>query len=199
MSCLRLLERNQYWKETMRSSHVCGRTLAASLIASGLALALVPAASADPTDGAETEAPAAAADAPPLAVPDASDAAPALTACKQFGAAMNYAAMYYEDFAYATAGGGNAVNYGDPQVSSSNIVGRTALRQAAAAAFSASTTPGLQPEISAPMQSWSLNATRLILTMGIGGGGDALNSAATDLNTDAHNAQMACASAGVRA
>jgi hypothetical protein len=112
---------------------------------------------------------------------------------------MNYAATNYEDFAYSTAGAGNYVNYGDPSVSNSNVVGRTALREAATVAFSASATPGLQPEISGPMQSWSLNAAKLLLTMGVGAPGDALNSAATDLNTDSHNVQMACAAAGTRA
>jgi hypothetical protein len=112
---------------------------------------------------------------------------------------MNYAATNYEDFAYATAGQGNFVNYGDPSVSNSNVVGRTALRDAASVAFSAAATPGLQPEIAGPMQSWSLNAAKLLLTMGVNGGGDALNSAATDLNTDSHSVQMACAAAGSRA
>jgi hypothetical protein len=44
-----------------------------------------------------------------------------------------------------------------------------------------------------------LSAAKLLLTMGVGGGGDALNVAATDLNTDAHNVQLACAAAGTRA
>jgi hypothetical protein len=112
---------------------------------------------------------------------------------------MNYAATNYEDFAYATAGQGNLVNYGDPSVSNSNVVGRTALRQAAAVALSASATPGLQPELAGPMQMWSLNAAKLFLTMGVGGGGDALNTAATELNTESHDVQMACAAAGTRA
>ena len=46
------------------------------------------------------------------------------------GAALNVAALNYEDFAYATAGNGNYVNYQDPTVGRwSNIVGRTALRE----------------------------------------------------------------------
>jgi hypothetical protein len=49
------------------------------------------------------------------------------------------------------------------------------------------------------MQSWSMNALKLLLIMGVHGGGDTLNSAATDLNTDSHNVQMACAAAGTRA
>jgi hypothetical protein len=112
---------------------------------------------------------------------------------------MNYAATNYEDFAYATAGSGNAVNYGDPEVQSSGVVGRTALRQAVAAALGASSTPGLPPDVAAPMSSWSMDATKLLLIMGVRGGGDALNSTANDLNTDAHNAQLACAANGSRA
>lgn len=192
----------------MRSSRVCGRTLATSLIAFGIGLAVVPTASADPTDTTDTTdtdqtqapSPIPGAPAPTRFTATTTDETPAAAdACKQFSAAMNYAASNYEDFAYATAGQGNLVNYGDPTVSNSNVVGRTALRQAAMLAMTASATPGLQPEISGPMQTWSLGAAKLLLTMGVGGGGDALNVAATDLNTDAHNVQLACAAAGTRA
>ena len=48
------------------------------------------------------------------------------TACKQFSAALGYAASNYEDFAYNSAGGGNNVDYADPIVQSSNVAGRTA-------------------------------------------------------------------------
>jgi hypothetical protein len=185
----------------MRSFHVCGRTLATSVIAFGIGMAVVPTASADPNDPDQTATPAPGPGAPPpatVAAPVADGMNPAAAdACKQFNTAVGYAATNYEDFAYATAGGGNLVNYNDPEVRDSNVVGRTALREAAAVALNASTTPGLPPEISAPMQSWSMNAARLVLVMGVRGGGDALNSTATDLNTDAHNAQMACAAAGV--
>ncbi len=120
-------------------------------------------------------------------------------ACRQFGAALNLAAQNYEDFAYATAGNGNVVNYDDPTVWRSNVIGRTALREAAAAALQASHTPGLPPEVSDPMQTWSLHATKLLLVMGLRGGGDSLNTSATQLNSDAHAAQMACALNGGRA
>jgi hypothetical protein len=232
------------WRETMKSSHVCGRTLATSLIAFGIGLTVVPTASADPSDPAQTDAPApgpmgapapgpvgapistgAIPDSAPAhgpvgslapdpagspdpapgggpiatgAIPDSADPTTA-DACKQFKAAMNYAATNYEDFAYDTAGSGDYVDYNNPSVAWDNQPARTALRQAAAAALTASATPGLGPDISAPMQSWSLNATKLLLIMGVHGGGDTLNSTAKDMNTDAHNAQMACAAAGVRA
>ena len=39
----------------------------------------------------------------------------------------------------------------------------------------------------------------LLLIMGLRGGGESLNSAATNLNTDAHDVQMACAAAGTPA
>ena len=112
---------------------------------------------------------------------------------------MNYAATNYEDFGYATAGQGNVVNYGDPSVSNSNVVGSGPPGKLPRVAISAAATPGLQPEIAGPMQSWSMNAAKLLLIMGVRGGGDSLNSAANDLNTDAHNVQMACAAAGTRA
>ncbi len=73
---------------------------------------------------------------------------PVAQACKQFDQAISIAALNYQDFAYATAGTGNYVDYSDPKVERSNTLGRTALRGAAAA---------------------------------------------TQLNVDAHNAQMGCA------
>jgi hypothetical protein len=174
------------------------------MIAVGIGLAVAAPASADPNDGAPTDpAPAPG----PVGGPITSAAAPiadapssaAADACKTFGAAVSYAATNYEDFAYATAGGGNNVDYTKPEVWDSNVVGRTALREAAATAMQAATTPGLQPDIAAPMQSWSMRATKLLLVMGLRAGGDTLNTTANDMNTDAHNAQMACATAGTHA
>lgn len=120
---------------------------------------------------------------------------PLTDACKLFDAALSVAAANYEDFAYATAGNGNYVNYQDAEVGRTNVIGRTALRQSAAAALSASRTPGLPPEVSDPMRSWSLRATKLLLVMGLRGGGDSLNNTVTDMNTDADNAQLACVQA----
>ena len=118
---------------------------------------------------------------------------PVAQACEQFDQAISIAALNYEDFAYATAGTGNHVDYSDPEVKRSNALGRTALRGAAAAALDASRMPGLPPEVSDPMQSWSVHAAKLLFIMGLRRGGDALNEAATQLNADAHNAQMGCA------
>ena len=113
-----------------------------------------------------------------------------------YSVALNYAASNYEDFAYNTAGNGNSVNYADDSVASANATGRTALRQAASMGMSAASTPGLPPEISDPMRSWSLRAAKLVLVMGLHGGGDTLNSTATDMNASAREVQMACATAG---
>lgn len=124
---------------------------------------------------------------------------PVADACKLFNAALDVAAVNYEEFAYATAGTGNLVDYRDPQVGRSNVVGRTALRQAAAAAMSAAGTPGLPAEVSSPMRTWSLRATKLLVVMGLHGGGDSLNSNVAELNKDANDAQMACALATRRA
>jgi hypothetical protein len=207
----------------MKTSLLYGRALTASLLLSASALFAGPVASADP--GAQTESPAPAPDPAPANVaapppgaplPDAApppgaplpdagpppggpDAGAVTTACKQFGAALDFAATHYEDFAYNTAGGGNNVNYQDPNVANSNVIGRTALREAASAAMDAASTPGLPDEIAAPMRSWSIRAAKLLLIMGLRGGGDALNQTATDMNTDAKNAQMACAVNGGRA
>lgn len=118
---------------------------------------------------------------------------PTSKACQQFTSALNYATTNYEDFAYATAGTGDHVDYRKPDVVDSNTTGRTALREAAATALAAGRTPGLPPDISDPMQAWSLHATKLLLDMGLHRGGDALNTAASQMNTDAQNAQLACA------
>ena len=118
---------------------------------------------------------------------------PVAQACKQFDQAIAIAALNYQGFAYATAGNGDYVDYSDPEVKRSNVLGRTALRGAAAAALDASRTPGLPPEVSDPMQSWSVRATKLLVVMGLRRGGDALNEAATQLNAPAHDAKMACA------
>lgn len=119
-------------------------------------------------------------------------------ACRLFNAALQVAAVNYEDFAYATAGNGNYVDYRNPDVGRTNVIGRTALRQAAAAALSASQTDGLPPEVSDPMRSWSLHATKLLLVMGLHGGGDTLNNSVAELNVIGHDGQMACVTNGFR-
>ncbi|GAY17903.1 hypothetical protein MSZK_46290 [Mycobacterium sp. shizuoka-1] len=176
--------------------------------AAALLAGTAPTASADPD--AQTQAPGpvpdpaaanVAAPALPEAVPpqDESAFAAVSDACKQFGAALDFAATNYEDFAYDTAGNGNAIDYQNPIVANSNVVGRTALREAASAAMSAASTPGLPGDVAAPMRSWSLHAAKLLVIMGIRGSGDSLNATASDMNTDANNAQMACALNGGRA
>lgn len=121
---------------------------------------------------------------------------PVVDACTLFAAALNVAAANYGEFAYATAGTGNYVNYQDPNVAYTNVVGRTALRQSAAAALNAARTVGIPPEVSDPMQSWSLHATKLLVVMGLRGGGDRLNESATELNSIADQALNACALRG---
>lgn len=133
----------------------------------------------------------------PLAVSDPS-VSPVADACRLFNAALSVAAVNYEDFAYATAGNGNYVNYRDPNVGRTNVIGRTALRQAAAAALSASQTPGLPQEVSDPMRSWSLRATKLLVVMGLHGGGDTLNNSVAELNVLGREGQMACVGSGAR-
>jgi hypothetical protein len=153
------------------------KALAAALIAFVVAPFNSPIASADSEDSS----------------PVADSGNPAVNACTQFDAAQDYVAANYEDFAYATAGGGNIVNYADATVHSSNVVGRTALREAASTVWASSTAPGVPPEIASPMKAWSRHAVKLIFLMGLHGGGDSLNNAASDLNQDAHDSQMACA------
>jgi peptidoglycan hydrolase-like protein with peptidoglycan-binding domain len=171
-----------------------------SVLSVGIAIAAGPVATAEPDPDTSAEQPVAAGPpvvTAPVADPDA--ASPAADACKQFAAALDYAATNYEDFAYATAGGGNTVNYADPSVEDSNVVGRTALRAAAATALNASMAPGVPPEVANPMKSWSLHATKLLFVMGLRGGGDSLNNSAQSMNDDANATQMACAMAGAPA
>jgi len=188
----------------MNRSHRWQKALGAALFAALPALTALPNASADPADpGPVNPVPGDVAP-PPAAVPEVADLPPDVhdavsTACRQFGSALDLAASNYEDFAYATAGNGNAVDYQNPEVVQSNLLGRTALREAAGAALDAAGTPGLPGDVADPMRTWSLHATKLVLIMGLRGGGDSLNSAATDLNTDANNAQMACALNGSHA
>jgi hypothetical protein len=184
----------------MTPSHTPRRALTAFLVAGGVALALAPAALADP-DPAGSDGPDAGGTNVELPgtreVPMATGAPDSIvTACKAYSVALNYAAANYEDFAYNSAGNGNAVNYDDDSVMSSNVTGRTALRQAASMGLSASQTPDLPPDIADPMRDWSLRAAKMVLVMGLHGGGDTLNSTATDMNANAHDVQLACAKAG---
>ncbi len=167
------------------------RTLAASLISLGLGLSGAAAASADPESTAPIPDPIT------LTRPIADMAAtPAAAACRRFGTALRVSSVYYNDFAYAIAGNGAFVDYQDPKVRTGNVDGRTALRQAAGEARGAASTPGVPPEIADPMRSWSWQAMKLVLTMGLRGDGDTLNNAAADLNELAESTQLACASGG---
>lgn len=176
----------------MRSSYVCERALAASFIAIGIGFAVIPTASADDlsTDPSQPGPVQVA------VVPTSDNVDPgALAACAQFADVLDGASTYYGDFADAYEGSG----YADPAVSSSNVVGRTALRQGATVAMSAANTPGLQPEIADPMRRWSMDATKLLVKMGLRISGDSLNTTATEMNNDATRAQEACAAAGTHA
>lgn len=187
----------------MTSVHRVPRAIGATAFVLVTALITAPAAFADPAPA--DPAPGDVAPPPVQQVvsqtepisPDAMDAVS--SACRQFAGALDLAASNYEDFAYNSAGGGNSVDYQDPTVANANVVGRTALRASASEAMSAASTPGLPNDVAAPMRSWSLRAAKLLLIMGLRGGGDTLNSTATDMNTDAGNVQMACALNGARA
>ncbi len=45
------------------------------------------------------------------------------------------------------------------------------------------------------MQSWSVNATKLMILVGVRAPIDPVNGKATDLNKDAENVELACAAA----
>jgi hypothetical protein len=170
------------------SSRTCARTFAASLLAFGLGFLAVPAAWAD--DEAQPGP------VQVFAAPTSDDATPAaVSACATFGQVLDGSSTYYGDFADSLEGSG----YSDPAVDSSNQVGRTALRQSAGVAMDAANTPGLQPEISDPMRTWSLGATKLLVKMGLRIPGDNLNNTANEMNDTAVRVQEACAAAGTHA
>jgi hypothetical protein len=179
-------------EEFLTSSRTGGRALAASLIAIAVGIGCVPAASADDGTADDSQNPAIAVSSAPLSD---NAAAPAVTACGNFAAALDGASTYYGEFADSFEG----TSYQDPAVQSSNEVGRTALRQAAGVAMDAANTPGLDPAIGDPMRSWSVDATKLLLKMGLHISGESLNTTATEMNNDATNAQQACAAAGTHA
>jgi hypothetical protein len=192
-------------------SYVRGKALSVALLMFCPLVAGINVASADPNDpapvdpvtAAEPANPAMTAVDQPLAGPlpgPADSLVPndaVAMACKQFAVALNVASSNYEDFAYASAGGGNFVDYQDPNVARTALIARTALRESGAAALSSAQTPGLPQEVSDPMRSWSLRATKLSFILSLRGGGDSMNATVSDMNTDGHDAQMACALANI--
>ncbi|MBE5459949.1 hypothetical protein [Mycobacteroides abscessus] len=187
---------------------------AVTAFAAGLAVA--PSSYADPNDGgpgvpAPAPAPAQVVDQPVVATPPpvnaeagaapleapAGDSDAAVMACSKMSNAMAYAATNYSDFAneMSVAEG----DYNNAIAANTNVVGRTALRQAAEVANDAANTPGLAPELAAPMHAWSGDAYKLVVLMGLRIGQDSVNGKAGDLNKDANDVQMACAAAGTRA
>ncbi|MDX1875625.1 hypothetical protein SBI67_26190 [Mycolicibacterium sp. 120266] len=168
---------------------------AALLIAFGAGLPGAATAHADDLDADPAPAPVQVAQVQVGAVTnDAADPA-AVAACGQFAQVLDGSAQYYGDFADSLEGS----NYNDPAVASSNTTGRTALRQAAGVAMDAANTPGLPGDISDPMRTWSLGATKLLVKMGLRIPGDSLNSTATEMNNEATKVQQACAAAGTHA
>jgi hypothetical protein len=176
----------------LKPSHLGERTLVASVLAFGIGLTVTPTAMADDiTVDGQGAGPVQVA-----AGPTSDNATPeALLACGTFAQVLDGSATYYGDFADAFEGS----SYSDPAVDSSNVVGRTALRQAAGTAMQAAQTPGLDPAIANPMRIWSLGASKLLVKMGLRIPGDSLNSTATEMNNQAEQVQQACAAAGTHA
>lgn len=175
----------------MKSSRVGKRILAASAIAFCVGLSVTPEASADDI-GTDPSSPGPVVVTPVEPSDNVTDAA--ATACGSFAQVLDGSSQYYGDFADSFEGS----DY-NPAVSSSNEVGRTALRESAAVAMQAANTPGLQQDISDPMRVWSLGATKLLVKMGLRIPGNSLNSTATEMNNQAEKVQMACAAAGTHA
>jgi hypothetical protein len=179
-------------EETLRSFHPYERALAASFFALGVGLTVVPTASADNV-GTDSSSPGQVVVTPVDPSDNVTDGA--ATACGTFAQVLDDSSNYYGDFADSFEGS----SYTDPAVDSSNAVGRTALRQAAAVAMQSASTPGLDPSIADPMRIWSLGASKLVIEMGLRIPGDSLNSTATQMNAQAGQVQQACAAAGTHA
>lgn len=211
-TCVVNREDNRLAEEPLKTAKVYGRGIVGIVVAGGIGLTCVPTASADPVapvpgpvaPPASVENAPAAADVPapgPAVQPlggVADPGSPAVEACSAFANALDSSSTYYGDFA-DTIEGTARPDYGDREVSTTNVSGRTALRAAAASAMNAAGTPGLSPDIANPMRTWSLGATKLLLKMGLRTGGQSLNDTATSLNNEAANVQMACAAAGTHA
>ncbi|SCX25481.1 hypothetical protein SAMN02799620_03867 [Mycolicibacterium fluoranthenivorans] len=166
-----------------------------SLIALGMGLASATPAYADDLDADPAPAPVQAAQVQVGAITSEGANPAAVAACAQFAQVLDGSAQYYGDFADSLEGSG----YSDPAVASSNSTGRTALREAAGISMDAANTPGLPPDISDPMRTWSLGATKLLVKMGLRIPGDSLNGTATEMNNQATRVQEACAAAGTHA
>ncbi|KUI17617.1 hypothetical protein AU193_14545 [Mycobacterium sp. GA-1285] len=175
----------------MTSRQLCLRTTALIVVA-GLASFATPVASADDL-GVDPQTPGPIQVAP---APTSDNADPiAVAACSQFASVLDGSSSYYGDFADSFEGS----DYRDPAVASSNVTGRTALRESAALAMRAADTPGLSADIAQPMRVWSLGATKLLVKMGLRMSGEGLNSTATEMNNQATKVQEACAAAGTHA
>jgi hypothetical protein len=172
-----------------------GLLVAALIAAAGMGM--IPSAAAEPTDAVASD-PAMPAPVAVTPMQTADPESPASVACAQFAAALDAASVYYGQFA-DTFDGSVHPDYSDPLVSDTNSLGRRALRQAASTALAAAGTPGLQSDIAGPIRGWSLDATKLMLKMGLRGGSQTLDVTATELNNDAGAAQLACAAAGTHA
>ena len=114
-------------------------------------------------------------------------------ACDLFFQAGNLAATSYEEFADASEGSGNDLNWGDPEVERTSLSSRVALRQGASAATEAANMPGLPPEVADPMRSWSFHVNKLFLVVSVRAGRDSINNAVQQVNDDYGTAQQLCA------
>ena len=187
----------------MKASHVYWRATVASVVAVSVGMAIAPVAAAQLDLGPVVPQPVPAEPAvdpvqvAPAGTSDNANPA-AVEACGAFAQALDGTAQYYGEFADALENY-ERPDYSDPAVTSSNSLGRTALRQGAGVALDAANTPGLAPEIASPMRAWSLTSTKLLVKMGLHTSGSSLNDTAAEMNTEAEQAQAACAAAGTHA
>jgi hypothetical protein len=174
------------------------RIVVASAVCIAGALVLAPLAAADP-DALPVDPTLPGPPPVQVAAPGSDNADPmAVSACSQFAQVLDSTSAYYGDFADSLDGYA-AENYSDPGVESSNVMGRTALRQGAGVAMSTANQQGVPAPIADPMRAWSLSATKLLVKMGLRGSRDTLNTTADEMNNNATVVQKACADAGTHA
>ena len=117
--------------------------------------------------------------------------AAAVAACGTFAQALDGASTYYGEFADRSRARTTPTR---PSRAATRSAGPRCGRRAGVA-MDAANTPGLQPEIADPMRAWSVDATKLLVKMGLRIPGDSLNTTATEMNNDATTVQEACAAA----
>lgn len=171
--------------------HVCERGLAASLIAFGIGLAVVPTASADPNDAEQTDTPVPGMVTVPA--PNLDNVNPAAAvACKQFATTLNFAAttsLEARRRRHRRYRGPSRLQ-GDPTVRNSNVTARPRCGSGGRGHDRGGDTGSAARDRRADAGMVS-GRDEAPVDHGLRRGGDTLDNVATELNNDAYNARHA--------